>query len=72
MKKIKLSISGMHCASCASNIERVLKKVQGVKEVRVSAITNKAFVDVEESTKLEDMKKAISKVGYRVVDIEED
>ncbi|MBS3081350.1 heavy-metal-associated domain-containing protein, partial [Candidatus Pacearchaeota archaeon] len=27
MKKIKLTIEGMHCASCAGNIERSLKKV---------------------------------------------
>ena len=72
MKKIKLYISGMHCASCASNIERGLKKVKGVKEVSVSAITNKAFVSIEDSVKEEDMKKAVAKVGYKVVDIEED
>lgn len=72
MKKIKLSISGMHCGSCAGNIERSLRKVSGVKEVSVSAVTNKAFVDVEDSVNEEDMKKAVAKVGYKVVDIEED
>lgn len=71
MKKVKLSISGMHCASCASNIERNLKKISGVKEVTVSIITNKAFVEVEEKVSDEEMKKAISKVGYKVTEIEE-
>ncbi|HLC78239.1 MAG TPA: cation transporter, partial [Candidatus Nanoarchaeia archaeon] len=36
MKKLKLTIEGMHCASCATNIEKSLKKVPGVKEVSVS------------------------------------
>ena len=72
MKKIRLSISGMHCGSCAGNIERSLKKVSGIKEVSVSAITNKAFVDVDESVKEEDIKKAVAKAGYKVVEIEED
>ncbi len=72
MKKVKLSISGMHCASCASNIERSLKKVFGVKEVTVSAVTNKAFVEVDEKTSKEEMKKAVAKAGYKVVEMEED
>ena len=71
MKKIKLTIQGMHCASCASNIERSLKKVSGVKEVTVSAVTNKAFVEVDEKTSEEEMKKAVSRAGYKVVGIEE-
>lgn len=31
MEKITLNISGMHCASCAGNIEGALRKTQGVK-----------------------------------------
>ena len=72
MKKVKLSISGMHCASCAGNIERSLKKISGVKEVRVSAITNKAFVEIEGKVSEEDMKKAVARAGYKIVEIEED
>jgi copper chaperone CopZ len=71
MKKIKMTISGMHCGSCAGNIERSLKKVSGVKEVSVSAVTNKAFVEVEDDSSEEEMKKAISKAGYKVVEFVE-
>lgn len=70
MKKVKLLISGMHCASCASNIERSLKKVSGVREIAVSALTNKAFVEVDENTSEEEIKKAVSRAGYKVVEIE--
>ncbi len=72
MTKIKLTVEGMHCASCASNIERAVKKVKGVKDVVVSLMTNKCFVEIEEDANREDIKKAISKVGYKVVDLEED
>jgi len=71
MKKIKLTIEGMHCASCASNIERAVKKVSGVNEVVVSLMTNKAFVDVDDKVNKEEIKKAVGKVGYKVVDVEE-
>jgi P-type Cu+ transporter len=70
MTKLKLTIEGMHCASCASNVERVLKKVRGVKEVSVSLMTNKCFVESENANK-EEIKRAVEKVGYKVVGIEE-
>lgn len=70
MKKIKLTILGMHCASCASNIERSLKKVNGVKGVSVSLMTNKGFVDAEDNVSDEELKKAVSKTGYKIARIE--
>lgn len=69
-KKIKINIDGMHCASCAGNIERSLKKVPGVKEVSVSVIGKKAFVQIDERTNQEDLKKAVARAGYSVINID--
>jgi len=71
MKKIKLIIQGMHCASCASNIERSLKKVFGVKEANVNLMLRKGFVESEDNVSNDEIKKAVSKVGYKVVSIED-
>lgn len=70
MTKLKLTISGMHCASCGTNIERSVKKVPGVKDVTVSVMTKKAFVEGEKIPK-EELKKAVEKVGYKLVSVEE-
>lgn len=72
MKK-KVTISGMHCASCASNVERSLKKLAGVKGVSVSLLTKKGFIELEEGKDVsdEDIKKAVSRTGYKVENIEE-
>ena len=70
-KKLKLTIEGMHCASCAANIERAVKKVGGVREVVVSLMTNKAFIEADEKADKEEIKKAVGKVGYKVVNLEE-
>jgi len=70
MKKIKLKIEGMHCASCASNIERSLKKTLGVKSATVSLMTKKGFVEAEDSVKDEDLQKAVSRTGYKLTGIE--
>ena len=70
MKKAKITIQGMHCASCASNIERSLKKTQGVKSATVSLMTKKGFVEVEDSVKDEELEKAVSRTGYKLTGIE--
>lgn len=70
MKKIKLTIEGMHCASCASNVERSLKKVSGVKEASVSLMLKKGTVETDNSVSDEELKKAVSRAGYRLIKIE--
>ena len=72
MKKIKLHIYGMHCASCASNIEKSLRKINGIKEVNVNAIANKAFIEAEDETSESEIKKAVTRIGYKVVGIEKE
>jgi Cu+-exporting ATPase len=71
MKK-KILIEGMHCASCASNIERSLKKVPGVKNVSVSLMMKKSFVETEDNVKDEDLEKAVKRTGYKVLKIEKE
>ena len=71
MKK-KILIQGMHCASCASNIERSLKKILGVKSARVSLMIKKGYVECEDSVSDEDLKKAVARTGYRTVSIEKE
>lgn len=70
MKKIKLTLDGMHCASCASNVERSLKTVTGVKEASVSLMLKKGTVEAEDTVSEESLKKAVAKVGYKVVKVE--
>lgn len=71
MKK-KILILGMHCASCAANIERSLKKVSGVKEASVSLMTRKGIVELDKNVKDEELKKAVARAGYKVASIEDD
>lgn len=70
MKKVKISIEGMHCASCASNIERSVSKVSGVKSCSVSLMLKKGTIECEDNVDVEDIKKAVAKTGYKVVKVE--
>ena len=49
-KRIFLSLSGMHCTSCALIIEKSLSKVQGVKEAHVNFAAEKASIIYDESS----------------------
>lgn len=64
-KKIILKISGMHCVSCAMNIDGELEDTEGVKK----SVTNYAREQTEvefdvDTTTPERLKNIIKKVGY--------
>ncbi|MDP2708929.1 MAG: heavy metal translocating P-type ATPase [bacterium] len=50
MKKTNLQISGMHCASCATIINKSLVDAKGVKSANVNYATAKASVEYDEKT----------------------
>ncbi|HLF54084.1 MAG TPA: heavy metal translocating P-type ATPase [Candidatus Nanoarchaeia archaeon] len=64
-KQTNLKIAGMHCASCASNIERSLKRMSGVKSASVSFATESAQVEHENHVSEEEIKKTIHNLGYK-------
>lgn len=69
MKK-KITIEGMHCASCATNIERSLKKVAGVESAAVSMMTRKALIECDDKVKDEELAHAVKRAGYKAISIE--
>jgi Cu+-exporting ATPase len=61
----QLSISGMHCASCAAIIEKELYKVPGVKEAHVNFAAEKAIVIHDQTLKnKEELVNAVKHAGY--------
>jgi Cu+-exporting ATPase len=65
MHKTKLSISGMHCASCAAIIERVLRKTKGVKSASVNFATETLAVEHSHEISEENIKEIVKKAGYK-------
>ncbi|MBA3733361.1 copper-translocating P-type ATPase [Patescibacteria group bacterium] len=62
------NIKGMHCASCASIIEKTFKKIDGVHSAEVNYGTEKAKVMYDETkTNPEDLSKKIEPLGYSLV-----
>jgi Cu+-exporting ATPase len=62
---IRLDITGMHCASCVSRIERFLNKVPGVTDATVNLATNTATVSYDPLTAAPgDLLQSVTKSGY--------
>ena len=70
MKKLKLTIEGMHCASCASNIEKSLKNTKGVKNASVSLMLKKGIVEADDKISEDELRKAVARAGYKINRIE--
>ena len=61
-------IRGMHCASCASIIEKSLKKVEGVESAEVNIGTEKVKISFDETkTNPQQLSKTIEPLGYSLV-----
>ncbi len=60
MKKTRISVGGMHCASCALNIEKTLKKTKGVKQASVNFSIARASIEFDEASI--DEKRLIDKI----------
>ncbi len=58
-------VKGMHCASCASIIEKTLKKVDGVESVEVNYGTETAKLSFDSSkTDVQQLSQKIEPLGY--------
>jgi Cu+-exporting ATPase len=67
-EKVTLDITGMHCASCALNVENSLKKVEGVSRAAVNFATEKAYVEYDPSAlSVHDLERVVEDAGYSVV-----
>nr|WP_312578892.1 heavy metal translocating P-type ATPase [Sedimentibacter sp.] len=66
-----MKIEGMTCASCAKNIEKATRKLNGVTESNVNFATEKLTISYEPNlVKVSEIKKAIEKAGYKAIEEE--
>ncbi|MEK9156850.1 MAG: heavy metal translocating P-type ATPase [Patescibacteria group bacterium] len=65
MDQIKAHISGMHCASCVSRIEKKIGSQIGVQSVSVNLATEEARITLDATqTDVQKLSKSIEPLGY--------
>jgi Cu+-exporting ATPase len=71
MKKVKLDVEGMHCASCSKILTSELEKI-GAKEISVNPVSGKAFVSVGDDVSTGQLDKAVNDAGFKLTGFGED
>ena len=66
LETISFDVKGMTCASCASRIERVLSKQNGVQEATVNFAGHEARTTLIPGVDVADLQAAIEKIGYTI------
>lgn len=67
MTKKKLKINGMHCSSCAMNIDFDLEDLSGVKKASTSYAKQELEVEFDESAiSVLEIVEQVKKTGYSV------
>lgn len=65
MAKIRVAVSGMHCASCVSIIEKRLSAMEGIEKVTINLATEEASIDTAaEAPGVEAMNEELQPLGY--------
>jgi len=68
MKKYVLKVKGMHCASCAVLIDKLVLKQEGVISTKTSYGAEKTAIEYDEAKiTLEKIDELISKLGYDLI-----
>lgn len=61
----QLAISGMSCAACAARIENVVKKLDGVQDIQVNLVLERATVQFDQQKlSTADIVDRIEKIGF--------
>jgi copper chaperone CopZ len=64
--RIVVSVREISCTVCAQAIEKQVKKINGIEDVKTAVMLNKVFIDYD--SKLVDtstIRKAIDKTGFK-------
>lgn len=64
MAKITAHVSGMHCASCVTRVEKTLAQQPGVQEVNVNFATEEARLTVADTADVKQLSESLQPFGY--------
>lgn len=66
MPKINISVTGLHCASCAQIITNELKKDANIKAVRINPVTEIAELEITDLSIAGNLNRRLDKLGYHL------
>ena len=68
IEKSTFPVTGMSCAGCASSVENILRKMNGVSEANVNFASNTVLVSYDTTTvSKEELKSNLESAGYDII-----
>lgn len=61
----KFKVEGMSCSHCVMNVEKAIRSVEGVEDVKVSLSENSA--EIKGNYNLNKIKEAVDSIGYKFI-----
>lgn len=65
--KNSFPVTGMTCAACASSVESILSRTEGVNSASVNFASSSVVVDYDEKLTESDLQNALRQVGYDLI-----
>lgn len=62
-----IEVAGMHCPLCTTSVKKAVKKVDGVKSVKVRLNLKRVFVVYDDSVEMKEILDAIATTSYKGV-----
>jgi len=69
-KTLTLQVKGLSCPICAGAVEKQMKKISGVKSVKIHLSKGQATIIADESVPNESLLSAVEEAGFTAGDIE--
>ena len=69
-KKVVVKIEGMSCGHCAKSVEEGIKKLEGVKSVKVDLENKNATITYKDEIDLDQVKATVEELEYTFVGVE--
>jgi copper chaperone CopZ len=64
--RVVISVREMSCTMCAQAIEKQVKRMDGIVDVRTAIMLNKVFIDYDpKKVDLASIRKAIDRTGFK-------
>src|SRR5690554_704267 len=68
IEKSTFPVTGMSCAGCASSVENILNKMEGVNKAEVNFASNSVLVSYDtEAVNKEELKSNLQGAGYDII-----
>ncbi len=64
MSTVTLTVPNISCGHCVSTIQRELKMVPGVADVKADAQTKQVVLQVQDDATLTEARKTLVEIGY--------